>query len=72
VQLRSITLNSTNNVDTNITGGPIALQSGGFITDNFGSANTSFFHSFPGVTDAAMPAEPFSAVPHGRTIRGPN
>lgn len=48
VQLHSITLNSTDNDDTNITGGPIALQSGGFITDNFG--NGSFNQTFPGVT----------------------
>jgi autotransporter-associated beta strand protein len=46
VQLHSITLMRANN-NVNITGGPIVLQSGGFITDGFCNGGTNIF---PGVT----------------------
>ena len=47
VQLRSITLNSANNSIT-ITGGPISLQSGGSITNNWDTGPP--FGSLPGIT----------------------
>lgn len=49
VQLRSITLNRIGScaASVNISGGPIVLQSGGFITDGFCNAGTN---AFPGVT----------------------
>src|SRR5262249_36336687 len=47
VQLRSITLNQANN-SINITGGPIVLQSGAFITNNWDTGGP--FGSLPGIT----------------------
>ena len=46
VLLRSITLNSANN-NVTVAGGPIGLQSGGFITDNWCNLGTNVL---PGVT----------------------
>ena len=46
IQLRSITLNSAQG-NVTLTGGPIVLQSGGFITNNFSNSGNE---DFPGVT----------------------